>query len=224
LNIKACSSKDEDTLPWLNGNTTYEYQDDPFNELIIGQKKSYDNSGYGVDIPLSIPKDFFKVINKLIENKWVDEKTKSVMLTMNFYNPTHDLFLTMRILYENVMPNIVFTGDDYGITDLTPFFNYYLIFSIVSSVVTILLMILSLKSQDHKTKKNNRIKIRPPPPIFKKIKKLFKKIWFYFKNNYRKPDFFESISNKKNLFIFSFYKFRFLLHSSYLPIFSLRFY
>jgi hypothetical protein len=152
-------------------------------------------------------RDYYLTMNQLISQKWVDSKTRSIILTINFYNPTHDLFLTIRVLYENINPNIKYVNIDYGITDLTPLFNFYLILSIASGGIVILLMMLNLKLTSNKIKKVKKISIKKQLPFMERIKKFCKNIWQYFENNYRKPDFFEAVSKKisKNILYYFFY-------------------
>ncbi len=199
LNFNTCTLQNTDIKPWKNGDNIYNYTQDYNKELIIGERGIYDNSGYSADIATSKSRDYYEYFNNLIYLNWIDSKTNSILLTMNYYNPIHDLFLTVRVLYEKIDSRLKQTNIDYGITDLTPVFNYYLILSIISGSIVILLMMLSLKLPSDQIQENRKITIKKRMSFLARIKFFFTSIIDYFQNNYRKPDFFEAVSKKNNL-------------------------
>ena len=199
LNFNTCTLKNTDFKPWKNGDNIYNYTQDYNKELIIGERGIYDNSGYSADIATSKSLGYYENFNNLIYLNWIDSKTNSILLTMNYYNPIHDLFLTVRVLYEKIDSRLKQTNIDYGITDLTPVFNYYLILSIICGSIVILLMMLSLKLPSDQIQENRKITIKKRMSFLARIKFFFTSIIDYFQNNYRKPDFFEAVSKKNNL-------------------------
>ncbi len=111
---------------------------------------------------------------------------------MNFYNINLDLFLSVRIIFEKNLANIVLTDIDFGVMDLTPYFNIYFIFSALFSVVCFLLLFWNLKKNKSSDKNTRKKKIKSAWETFKEF--IIYHFYTYFKENYRKPNFFEYFS------------------------------
>lgn len=196
-----------------NTNFTYKYQKNS-KRTIQGIYNDYDGSGHFADVPVKPESLFNHAIQDMKSIKWVDENTLSLITEFNFYNINLDLVLTVRLLYENIDSFFQLITIDYGLVDITPIFDIYLVWAIIFSIAYLLYYLVTLKSP-----KANKHKI-PPKDIkrygtWAQILRHKRNIANYFRNNYRKPNIAENIS--KILFKnFSNSQFRIFLCSCYI--------
>jgi len=161
------------------------------------------DSGYYEDLSLANNTRYNLQIKSLIQNNWVDEYTRSIVITVNLFNINFPIIVTLSILFEVV-------GDSFkvkskiSLLDLHGSINAITIFMFVFSVFNIIMIVVSLKKRVSKKEKIEFLKIRNDENskyFMNKEKKccdavshycvLFKN---YVKTNFRHPNFFESTS------------------------------
>jgi hypothetical protein len=177
----------------LTSTLSYPYESDSSNEYINGKRGEYNNAGYAVELTLTSPIDFYAQIDDLIKNKWVDEDTVSVLLINNFYFLNHDLFILVRILYENLshaMEPVV----NFGLLDITPLpDNNDLIVSIVFSIFCLVMKLINLIKPEEVRKASNYPR-RYPRTFSEKFVEFWKKLHFHIESTFRFPEYFEWLS------------------------------
>lgn len=189
--IKNCTGVNELKDNWTIGNVTYTYVSNKEGKQIKGTFDTYDNSGFYVDLPIANPPNFYKMIDSLENVGWIDDQTFSVLLVINFYNINIDLFIILRILYED-SGNSLNSTPDFGLIDITPVSDPFLIISIIFSIFCLISMVIALKKKN--VKNNNEDRIFVKKGFWMKVGSVFTDSWEYMNKNYRAPNFFESIS------------------------------
>ena len=195
------------TSTWKNGNSTYLYQTSSTSKRLPGTYYDYDESGYFFNLQVGSVGAFYQEMDQLITSNWVDQYTVSVMIVVNFYNISIDLFLILRILYENINFNFALSNTDYAIIDLTPILDVRLIMSIITAMLCLLLMVKMLKLKNVKVRKKR--KTNKKLTGWEKFKEKFSELKVYCNDNYRSPDLFEYITFLNFLFYFGCVIFRF---------------
>lgn len=144
LNNKKCGFYEENIWNFTKGNSIYKYIDYEKNNGIKGTFMNYNQSGFQKIISLENPEKFYKDMDKLISENWVDEDTISVLLSYNSYSINNDLFLFFRIIWEN--QGFYFKRyPSFGLIDNNPINEVYYIISISLSIILILYKIFELK-------------------------------------------------------------------------------
>ena len=119
------------------------------------------------------------------------------MLLINFFNINFDIYLTMRILFENI--DDYFIGYiDYGLVDLTSRYDPYIIISIVMSILNIICLIYSLYTEpppdlsdsELEDERGKEKKLKP----MNGMKNIFCFVCIKLKKYFRPPNFFEILS------------------------------
>ena len=114
-----------------------------YTKPFVGVFENYDNSGYSIDIETSY-EYFNETMDYLQKVSWVDSLTNSLMLNMMFYNVNLDVFVIVRVFFENLgayfKPNV-----DYGLIDVEFNDDASTYICIVFSVLNIAFIFLSLK-------------------------------------------------------------------------------
>jgi len=182
---------------YSNGNKTYIFQTDPNPSSITGQLYFYDNSGYTSDINMKSPSDFYNDINRLIDSKWVDDYTMSLMLYVVFYDLNMNSYVISRIVYENLGLYYVSTTD-FQFLPLNQKTDYYLYVSMFFSIVLLFNYIICLKSIKKIPGSKNQ-------KILMKILCCCCNFGSYVYNHYKLPSILQSIS--KNILLFSYFKY-----------------
>lgn len=193
-----------DKNPFMN--YTYNQDNSTSKNLLEGIYQDYDNSGYNITIQLNTITSFYNIMNNLIAVRllikkinWVDYKTKSFMMIMNFYNVNFDLFMTVRVLFEN-MQDYFIGYVDFGLTDITPTSDIYYILSIVFSFFNVVSLINSLITKNEKkleSDKDNSKLIQKELDLSHKMQAVFCFVCNFMRKNFRCPNFFEAISKNK---------------------------
>ena len=115
------------------------------------------------------------------------------MMVINFYNINFDMFLTMRILFEN-MQDYFIGFIDFSMIDITPKTDPYLIVAIIFSFFCVICLLYSLTNNE---KKNEEIENKGPQKdleFSKKLELIFCFICNIMQKHFRCPNFFEAIS------------------------------
>lgn len=179
---------------YLNGNTNYTYNIDPYGQVIKGKQINFDNSGYYTDVGVVSPQIFYSSMNSLINSNWVDEKTLNVIIVATYYNASIDLFLTVRFLYESFDNIFGLSFLDFQIIDLTPIQDAYISISIIFSIICIICMIIDLRVGKTNEYIQDTVVIRYKG-LLNRLKIWIQSIIKYFRDNYRRPNYFETGSN-----------------------------
>ena len=69
----------------------------PFFYGVYGR---YDFSGYAVDLPKSNPDGAHQIVKQLIQDKWIDEGTAFVTISITTYNPQINMFMFCQLYFE----------------------------------------------------------------------------------------------------------------------------
>lgn len=194
VQFKQFCNYDELKTNWTLNKVVYPYNVDTSSKLIQGIYNQYDNSGFYADLSTASPSDFYTQIDDLIANKWVDANTLSVSVVTNYYNINIDLFMIVRILYENSGTRMNPTVD-FGLIDMTPVLDTALIASIILSFICIGLMMATLKKPAIR-RPVDYLDRRRTKSACQKLCGFCGKTYQFISDNYRKPDFFETISKK----------------------------
>ena len=102
LKDKICGFYGENTSNFTRGNFTYNYYTSVLKQNSIkGTFMNYDQSGFYHKISVDNPQEFYRDMDKLINERWVDEDTLSLLVNYNTYSINNDLFLFFRIVWEN---------------------------------------------------------------------------------------------------------------------------
>lgn len=156
---KNCGYYEENRSNFTRGNTTYDYNSAAKKNYIKGTFMSFDESGFYKIISFDNPEKFYLDIDKLINEKWVDEDTLSLLVNYNIYSINHDMFLFFRILWEN--QGFYFKRyPDFGLIDINPTGDIYSTISIVISFIVIGYRVYELKedqSELSSRKKNDSL-------------------------------------------------------------------
>lgn len=182
-------------------NITFPYQIDQSPIYIIGHLGHYDNSGYKYQLDYRTAENFYRDIDRLNELEWVDENTLSLRINMSLFNKNLNVVFLIRALYEG--PSGYFkTYKTFGIVDLDPKFDVYLIFAIIFSIGNLIFHIVDCrlnenqKQEMHRLKDNDLANQKFPMTTsiadFKtKIKMYFWSFKWYFKCHYRPLYYYE---------------------------------
>ncbi len=117
-------------------------------------------------------------------------------MVINFYNINFDLFLTMRVLYEN-MQDYFIGFIDFSMIDITPKTDPYLVVSIVFSFFCVFCLLYSLTvttEKKNESEMENR-GIQKNIEFSERLKQVFCFICNVMEKHFRCPNFFEAISN-----------------------------
>jgi hypothetical protein len=175
---------------YVNGETTYTRIEDENPIPIRGAWDIYDNSGFIAELRISSPNQFYEDINPLISSKWIDEYTISVIANINFYNINNGQFFNMRILYEN-MYNFYSTSLHFNLLNINPKPDPYIYTTILFSLFLLCFTFFALKEKPKIIIIKNKKKVNAAMQMLG----VFMKIFNYILDNFRKPDFFELVSN-----------------------------
>jgi hypothetical protein len=66
---------------WVNGNVTYDFVNRN-SKPITGTYLTSDGSGYSVEIDINDPIKYYSKMKELVTNKWVDNLTNNLLLTV----------------------------------------------------------------------------------------------------------------------------------------------
>lgn len=171
---------------------TYKYTNANFTDNIEGYYQTYDDSGYYFDVDITTPLNFYNDMNALINNGWINDSTKSILLLMNSYNRNYDSVVTYKRLGERI-GNFFQTIEKFNVININPTINIYTIIALVFSILSIVFMVLILNSKSKK-KDNKLERNRFNIPFKEKMKKFFIGLKNFFVDNFRSPNFFEIIS------------------------------
>ncbi len=154
-----CGYYEENKSNFTTGNTTYNYTLAAKQNGIKGTFMEYDQSGFYKVISIENPEEFYHDIDKLINERWVDEDTISLLVNYNNYSINNDLFLIFRIVWEN--QGFYFKRyPGFGFIDITPIGEFYSIISLVISFILLGYKLYELKKDHSETsmkKKNDSI-------------------------------------------------------------------
>jgi hypothetical protein len=139
------------------------------------------------------PIEFYNNLNELKKLNWIDNRTMSVLIVMNFYSPSTDFMITARILYENFDYVMKLTNQDYAVVKITEDDNWEILISLIFSLISLLCFFLNLR-QKLETKQKNRIKISRNVGFWDGLIRGFKKITSFILKNFRRPTYFEWLS------------------------------
>jgi len=135
----------------------------------------------------------------LIKGNWVNNMTKSLMVTINFYNVNFDLYLIFRVLYEN-MGDYFMGYIDYGLVDITSRTDVYIIVAIVFSLLCLFCMTFSLL-KDKKPEENVKL-LNKELTTTEKLKAAIMFVPDLVGKNFRCPNFFETITYLNFIFFY----------------------
>ena len=180
---------------WMNPSEIFGYQKDQYNEVIVGEKYVIDSSGFYTDLSGIQPLDFYGHIKNMQKIKFLDDKTRTVMVVINLYNINMDMFFTIKVIYENMIPNLKFSNLKYHAVDLGNSKGLEITISLIFSIFYIISMIINLKDPNYKPKEET-VFIFKRYTFWQKIKKFFIESYEFLKEYFRRPDMFETISNR----------------------------
>jgi len=176
-----------------------------YTKPFVGVFENYDNSGYSIDIETSY-EYFNETMDYLQKVSWVDSLTNSLMLNMMFYNVNLDVFVIVRVFFENLgayfKPNV-----DYGLIDVEFNDDASTYICIVFSVLNIAFIFLSLKKSSReknliKKQLNTKMQAKITSILedgdgktstLKQIKIFFVKTHYELKKTFKKPNFFQAL-------------------------------
>ena len=92
--------ENEERKDIIINNSTYHYytnMSDCWGKL--GYGKIYGSSGYQIILPLNKSKAY-RILQRIKEDKWIDEYTRMVSLNINFYNPNTNIITVFRSVFD----------------------------------------------------------------------------------------------------------------------------
>jgi len=200
LSGKKCGYYEEDTSNFTKGRFSYNYTIGDSRMKIKGTFMEYDQSGYEKIISLSTPQEFYRDMDTLIENKWVDEDTLSLMVNYNIYSLNNDLFFFFRVLWEN-QGFYYKRFPAFGLINITGTDDIYAKISVFISFIIIGYKIYELKESSNesltKKKKESVKKVASKNNYEVSFKERCYNFGFIriFRENFRSPNFIELLSN-----------------------------
>jgi hypothetical protein len=183
-----------DQSPFTINNADFIYTNDPYHLEIKGVLNTYDNSGYYADVTISFPEKFYEEINFLIDNEFIHDKTASVILILNFYNPTLDIIITIRVLYENMGGTFKKVVTQYNLIEISPQTDVYLVISLIFSIAFVINFVMMLKVSPNKESNRQNEVIIIDKGRCRKVRDMYRESVRYIKNNFRVPNKFEIMS------------------------------
>jgi hypothetical protein len=186
------NSLDQET--WIVGNQTFPFLTNSSGIEMKEMFGNYEDSGYISDVTMTFPEFFYEDMNNLINIDWVDEKTSSIILIFNFYNPSSELLISYRILFENITGLFKNVFSKYYLLDISKSSDIYLVFSFIFSIMFLINFIFLLKISPANETDSEDIRLIHKGSC-RKLREIFRNSLIYIKKNFRAPDFYECLSN-----------------------------